>query len=122
MRNLLIGLAVLAALLLGVAVGAGVFPRTVTHTSTVYATTTTGLPAGCLQAIALTRSLENAIGQKQVEELTAQFQAAAAGCEIPPACKEALTFFRQVASVHSREEMLARARGFSAAAAACRSG
>ncbi len=102
------------------AVGAVAFPRTVTHTATVYATTTTGLPAGCVQAIALTKSLENAVGQKQVEQITAQFQAAAAGCEIPSECKQALTFFQRIATVHSRAEMLDLAHGFSAAVAACR--
>ncbi len=107
---------------MGVAVGAGAFPRSVTHTSTVYATTITGLPAPCVQAIALTRSLENAVGQRQVEQLTVQFQAAAAGCEIPAVCKQALAFFRQIATVHSRAEMLDLVRGFSAAVTACRRG
>jgi hypothetical protein len=103
-----------------VAVGAVAFPRTVTHTATVYATTTTGLPAGCVQAMALTGSLENAVGRKQVEQITAQFEAAAAGCEIPSECKRALTFFRRIATVHTRAEMLDLTHGFSAARAACR--
>ncbi len=113
-------MAVLAVLGLGVVVGAVAWPRTVTHTATVYATTTTGLPAGCVEAIALTKSLENAVGQGQVAHITAQFQAAAAGCEIPSDCKRALTFFQRIATVHSRAEMLDLAQGFSAAVVACR--
>jgi hypothetical protein len=101
-------------------VGALVFPRTTTNTATVYATTTTGLPAGCEQAIALTKDLENAVSQKQVEQVTAQFQAAAAGCEIPSGCKQALTFFQRLATVHARAEMLDLVNRFSAAVAACR--
>jgi hypothetical protein len=96
------------------------FPRTVTHTATVYATTTTGLPAGCVRAIALTKSLEDAVGQAQIAQITGQFRAAAADCEIPSECKRALTFFQRIATVHSRAEMLDLARGFSAAVAACR--
>ncbi len=113
-------MAVLAALALGVAVGAVAVPRTVTHTATVYATTTTGLPVGCVRAIALTKSLEDAVGRAQVAHITAQFQAAAAGCEIPSECKRALTFFQRIAAVHSRVEMLALTHRFSAAVAACR--
>ena len=120
-RNVRIGLAILTTLCVGVAVGAGSFPGTVTHTSTVYATTATGLPAGCVQAIALTRSLENAVGQQQVVQLKAQFEAAAAGCEIPAACKQAPAFFRRIATVHSRAELLDLTHGFWAAVADCRS-
>jgi hypothetical protein len=119
-RGLAVGVAAVVALGVGLGAGALVFPRSVTHTSTVYATTTTGLPAGCVRAIALTRRLLLSTSRKEAEAIARQFQSAAAACEIPPECESALTFFQRIADVHSRIEMLDLARGFDSAVASCR--
>jgi hypothetical protein len=106
-------------LTIGLLVGTLVGPRTVTHTSTVFATTITGVPAGCRQAISLTRRLERAGSREAIARLRAQFEVAAAGCEIPEGCRKALTYFPKIEAEPSRAKLIALARDFEAAAAEC---
>src|SRR5580704_10259552 len=101
-REVVIGGSVLMVFVIGLLIGAIIRTRTVTHTSTVYATTVTGVPAGCREAITLTRRLEHTGLPDEIPTLTAQFDAAAAGCQIPQGCREALSYFPKIVSEQSR--------------------
>jgi hypothetical protein len=118
-RSTLIGAALLAAFAVGCTLGALALTRTTTRTTTIYATTTTGLPAGCRHAITLTHRLELTARPAEIPQLTQQFEAAAAGCVIPAACKGALSYFPRIATVHTRAGMLDLAKAFDSAVADC---
>jgi hypothetical protein len=109
----------LAVFLIGLLIGAVVSTRTVTHTATVYPTTTTGIPAGCREAITLTRRLQQNFTPREIPALTRQFDAAAAGCQIPEGCREALTYFPRIVAEQARAKLIALGRGFDAATARC---
>jgi hypothetical protein len=109
----------LAVFVIGLTIGAVVRTRTVTHTATVYATTVTGVPAGCREAITLTRRLENTATPEEIPALTRRFDAAAAGCQIPEGCRQALTYFPRIVTEQSRAKLIALGRAFDAAAAQC---
>jgi len=100
-------------------VGTVIRTRTVTHTATVYATTITGVPAGCREAITVTRRLEATGRPFEIPALTKEFNAAAAGCKIPSGCRAVLTYFPQIATVQARAKLLVLRRDFEAAAADC---
>jgi len=118
-REVVIGGSVLLVFVIGLLIGAIIRTRTVTHTSRVYATTVTGVPAGCREAITLTRRLEDTAHPEEIPALTTQFDAAAAGCQIPEGCREALSYFPEIVSEQSRAKLLALGRVFEAAAARC---
>jgi uncharacterized membrane protein len=113
------GSVALAVFLVGLLTGTFVRTKTVTRTATVYATTSTGVPAGCTAAIRLTRQLELTANRQAIPGLTRRFESAAAGCAIPDGCRQALTYFSRIASELDVAKLRVLDRGFTAAAATC---
>jgi hypothetical protein len=109
----------LAVFVIGLLIGAVIRTKTVTHTSTVYATTVTGVPAGCRDAITLTRQLEASGSTLETARLTARFNVAASACQIPDGCRQALTYFPRILVEQSRAKLIALDQEFDAAAARC---
>jgi hypothetical protein len=110
--------------IVGLLIGAFVLTRTTIRTTTIYDTTTTGIPAGCRAGIADTKRLENTIKPETIPSLTVRFEKDAAGCVIPAACAAALTYFPLIAAdfkdeTVARAKLLALANAFAAAAKRC---
>jgi hypothetical protein len=98
MRRTAVIAAVLGLFVLGLLIGALVRTRTVRDTTTVYATTTTGVPVGCRDAIALTRRLLNNTRPSRIPSLTAQFDSAAGRLQLGPSGVDAFSARRGLAA------------------------
>ncbi len=112
------------AFLAGFAVARLFLPGTVTHTvtetTTAPPTARAGVPAACLEGIALTRRIERAADRREVEQLRNEFDGAAAQCRIPAGCTSALAYAPQIVAEQSRAKLRALVRQFEDAAATCR--
>jgi hypothetical protein len=113
----------LVAFVAGLAVALVFNPRTVTHTvssATATGPGRVGVPAACLQGIALTRKIEHAADRRQLDQYDIQFETAVAQCRVPGGCITALTFAPKIIAEHSRAKLLVLRRQFETAAATCR--
>jgi hypothetical protein len=121
-RSVLIAATLLVGLIVGYAIASATRgERIVTEARTVSGKSA-NVPLACRQAIALTRRLKGVGDRATLEEMRAEFRAAADACDLPDACDEALAqgskLFFEVQK--NRQEALAIVRAFEAAAEGCR--